>query len=674
MLRLVYKLRFPVQTVQTSLVIKALTGAPPTARYYVHHTPLNGVKARLSIVATFQHSVRPEHTIASTTASCTVATLARQFLFTAHITTPENATWVLLDATITAPFIVPKVPKECILIYKAYYIYLIIHIKSDFIGYNTQITAMSTLLILRNTFRMHDNAALHTALQDAQCKTILIPIDTQRVLSPTKCLPIIDDTKIIQPRFYTHSSTNHYAWGYHQYYFLLHIIRTFVDDLHTHYPHLTVVVAKETVPKMLSKHIRQHTKCIYDSVDDPAWEPFDKMLRQHFSTPQQHHCVVTHTLLDWFQTDHKAFLESWSPKRHNKSFKDYVFSQSFDFDKELQQTDCRSPLRHTTNNKRTGERLEQHKNTRRSPKASQRTTQNTPIQKKNTKRSSSSFSLSTEIQKWRKAMVKNNLVPFEPPLHTTCEQWALDQLTAHATTMASNQWEKPKTQSVLSVRDYGTKPEHTTSKLSPFFALGALSAKHAYVHWQGTTVQQHKQNASRPSSAIAQLLWREEFHASSLAEGFWHTRDDDANTRFWKRDKEWCIWKGDDDKLQPFLHAQATKPPKSKTNKAHAASQTSSEATLMQDTNSSLLMLVRDGWIHHLRRHTVADYLTRGYLNADWMLGESWFRQTLLDHDASINRANWLWLSACDFSTKQLCMHYNHENYVRRQSGQKIVS
>ena len=93
---------------------------------------------------------------------------------------------------------------------------------------------------------------------------------------------------------------------------------------------------------------------------------------------------------------------------------------------------------------------------------------------------------------------------------------------------------------------------------------------------------------------------------------------------------------------------------------------------LMEDTNSSLLMLARDGWIHHLRRHTVADYLTRGHLNADWMLGESWFRQTLLDHDASVNRANWLWLSACDFSTKQLCMHYSHDTYVRRQSGQKV--
>ena len=95
---------------------------------------------------------------------------------------------------------------------------------------------------------------------------------------------------------------------------------------------------------------------------------------------------------------------------------------------------------------------------------------------------------------------------------------------------------------------------------------------------------------------------------------------------------------------------------------------TDAEVVPMQDTNSSMLMLAKDGWIHHLRRHVIADYLTRGYLDADWMLGESWFRQTLLDHDASVNRGNWLWLSACDFSTAQLCRHYNHDNYVRRQS------
>ena len=79
-------------------------------------------------------------------------------------------------------------------------------------------------------------------------------------------------------------------------------------------------------------------------------------------------------------------------------------------------------------------------------------------------------------------------------------------------------------------------------------------------------------------------------------------------------------------------------------------------------------MLYRDGWVHHLRRHVIADYLTRGTLQTDWMLGESLFRQMLLDHDAAINRCNWLWLSASDFSAKQLIYHYNANDYVRRQS------
>jgi cryptochrome len=176
----------------------------------------------------------------------------------------------------------------------------------------------------------------------------------------------------------------------------------------------------------------------------------------------------------------------------------------------------------------------------------------------------------------------------------------------------------------------------------------------AYVKWQGNTKPLHKSNAKRPSSAIAQLLWREEFHACSTLSGFWDTRTDNAKHHFWKRDKEWTT-SSTDTSFQKLLCAQATKTVKGK-------------VELMQDTNTSIIMLARDGWIHHLRRHVLADYITRGYLQADWMLGEALFRQCLVDHDASVNRGNWLWLSASDFSTAQLIRHYNHNDYVRRQS------
>ena len=140
--------------------------------------------------------------------------------------------------------------------------------------------------------------------------------------------------------------------------------------------------------------------------------------------------------------------------------------------------------------------------------------------------------------------------------------------------------------------------------------------------------------------------------------GFWAIRDPNKEHmkknaknpthRFWKRDLEWSITCGDDKRFSPFLHATVS-------NK--------------HDLNTSVAMLARDGWIHHLRRHVIADFVTRGGLKADWMLGESYFRHMLLDHDACINRGNWMWLSASDFSPAFLVRHYNHDTYVRRQSN-----
>ena len=89
------------------------------------------------------------------------------------------------------------------------------------------------------------------------------------------------------------------------------------------------------------------------------------------------------------------------------------------------------------------------------------------------------------------------------------------------------------------------------------------------------------------------------------------------------------------------------------------------------DANESMCQLWINGWIHHLRRHLVADTLTRGKLGLDWRHGENWFRYTLIDHDAAVNRANWMWLAAVAFSSKQKIYHYSSRDYVRRKSNDK---
>eukprot|EP00953_Heterococcus_sp_UTEX-ZZ885_P023858 13090-Heterococcus_DN1.PRE.1 len=62
-----------------------------------------------------------------------------------------------------------------------------------------------------------------------------------------------------------------------------------------------------------------------------------------------------------------------------------------------------------------------------------------------------------------------------------------------------------------------------------------------------------------------------------------------------------------------------------------------------------MTQLRTEGWIHHLARHAVACFLTRGDLWQSWEAGAKVFDQWLIDADWSINSANWMWLSCSGF-------------------------
>lgn len=59
--------------------------------------------------------------------------------------------------------------------------------------------------------------------------------------------------------------------------------------------------------------------------------------------------------------------------------------------------------------------------------------------------------------------------------------------------------------------------------------------------------------------------------------------------------------------------------------------------------------LRQEGWIHHLARHAVACFLTRGDLYISWEEGQRVFEEWLLDADWALNAGNWMWLSASAF-------------------------
>ena len=58
-----------------------------------------------------------------------------------------------------------------------------------------------------------------------------------------------------------------------------------------------------------------------------------------------------------------------------------------------------------------------------------------------------------------------------------------------------------------------------------------------------------------------------------------------------------------------------------------------------------MTQLRETGWIHHLARHSVACFLTRGDLWQSWEQGLAVFEHYLIDADFSINVFNWQWLS-----------------------------
>ena len=55
------------------------------------------------------------------------------------------------------------------------------------------------------------------------------------------------------------------------------------------------------------------------------------------------------------------------------------------------------------------------------------------------------------------------------------------------------------------------------------------------------------------------------------------------------------------------------------------------------------------GWMHHLARHSVACFLTRGDLFLHWERGRDVFDKYLIDADHFINVGNWQWLSTTRF-------------------------
>ncbi|PLW06024.1 hypothetical protein PCASD_24164 [Puccinia coronata f. sp. avenae] len=211
-------------------------------------------------------------------------------------------------------------------------------------------------------------------------------------------------------------------------------------------------------------------------------------------------------------------------------------------------------------------------------------------------------------------------------------------------------FEKPKT----SPAEFD--PASTTT-LSAHLKFGTLSPRLFYERLKKIEHENPKQKATTPpESLIGQLLWRDFFHLQQSEIKNYHQMDGNRICR----SLDWRL----KDKIDHHLE------------NAHQNQEDSeAEENLKAWTNGMtgfpwidaiMRQLKTEGWIHHLARHSVACFLTRGHLYISWERGAEVFDDLLIDWDPSLNSGNWMWLSASAY------FHQYFRVYSPVQFGKKF--
>ncbi|TQN64620.1 Cryptochrome-1 [Colletotrichum shisoi] len=196
-------------------------------------------------------------------------------------------------------------------------------------------------------------------------------------------------------------------------------------------------------------------------------------------------------------------------------------------------------------------------------------------------------------------------------------------------------FEKPKTSPAA------FEPPSTTF-LSPFLHFGALSVREFYWRVQGVVARYGKGASKVPESLTGQLLFRDMYFAAHAALG--HRFTQTANNPYCR----FIPW---------HLPSKVDAETGLVTGEYHVDSEQADEwfrrwkygMTGFPWIDALMRQLREEGWIHHLGRHAVACFLTRGGCYVDWERGCEVFEEWLLDHEPACNAGNWQWLSCTAF-------------------------
>ncbi|KAI1133046.1 DNA photolyase [Nemania abortiva] len=188
------------------------------------------------------------------------------------------------------------------------------------------------------------------------------------------------------------------------------------------------------------------------------------------------------------------------------------------------------------------------------------------------------------------------------------------------------------------------EPQSTTL-LSPHMHFGALSPRLFY--WRAREVVEKYGNGAStpPESLTGQLLFRDMYFAAQAAIGSSYTQTlNNPHVRF----IPWHL---------PSKHEDGETGVNSISGEYHIDSPQAEKwfqrwkagVTGFPFVDALMRQLHTEGWIHHLGRHMLACFLTRGGCYVHWERGADVFEELLLDHEPASNAGNWQWLSCTAF-------------------------
>jgi cryptochrome len=188
------------------------------------------------------------------------------------------------------------------------------------------------------------------------------------------------------------------------------------------------------------------------------------------------------------------------------------------------------------------------------------------------------------------------------------------------------------------------EPQSTTL-LSPMLHFGALSPRLFYWSAQDL-VERYKGASTPPESLTGQLLFRDMYFAAQAAIGpaFVQT----LNNKY-IRFIPWHLPSKMEEGSEPAMNAISGEYHIDSPQAEHWFQRWKWGVTGFPWIDALMRQLRVEGWIHHLGRHSVACFLTRGGCYVHWERGADVFEELLLDHEPACNAGNWQWLSCTAF-------------------------